>query len=126
MTTLRLLLFFLTLAAVNPALALRCGNKLVTDGDPKAKVEKYCGEPVTIQYRTIYRSGLPRSMTRTDSLPSNQQLNDSEILIHQRSLVEVVVEEWTYNFGPRRLMRMIRFENGLVTKVTQLGYGYLD
>ncbi len=37
---------------------------------------------------------------------------------------EVVVEEWTYNFGPRRLMRVIRFENGLVTSIRQLGYGY--
>ena len=48
------------------------------------------------------------------------------MLINDRSYVEVIVEEWTYNFGPRKLMRIIRFENGLVADVKELGYGYRD
>jgi hypothetical protein len=35
-----------------------------------------------------------------------------------------VVEEWTYNLGPNRMMRVVRFENGIVVEVTHLGYGY--
>ncbi|HIE82372.1 MAG TPA: DUF2845 domain-containing protein, partial [Dehalococcoidia bacterium] len=30
----------------------------------------------------------------------------------------------TYNFGSRRFMRSIRFENGIVTSIETLGYGY--
>jgi len=47
-----------------------------------------------------------------------------ELLFADRAYVEIVVEEWTYNFGPHRLMRVVRFENGLVTSITQLAYGY--
>jgi hypothetical protein len=37
---------------------------------------------------------------------------------------ELIVEEWTMNFGPRHLMRVIRLENGFVADVRTLGYGY--
>ena len=120
------LLFISLLMFATPASALRCGNKIVKDGDPAAKVRKICGEPASIQYRTIYRGGVPRSLARQTTVNGIRTSSDSELLIHRRSVVEVIVEEWTYNFGPRRLMRMVRFENGLVTGVSQLGYGYRE
>jgi hypothetical protein len=40
--------------------------------------------------------------------------------------VEIVIEEWTYNFGPRRLMQLVRFENGFVADMDQLGYGFTE
>ncbi len=126
MNLMRVLCFFILLVFVEPAFALRCGNKLVSEGDPKAKILKYCGDPAAIDYRTIYRSGIPRTLSRSDAHISARHISDEELLIHQRSVVEVQVEEWTYNFGPRRFMRMVRFENGLVVKVTDLGYGYLE
>ena len=123
--TIPLSLLVLVLFA-DPALALRCGNRIVSDGDPMAKVLKYCGDPVSVQSRTVYRGGIPRSVSRTDTDNDGRRFSDEELLIHQRSVVEVIVEEWTYNFGPRKFMRLIRFENGLVTGVEKLGYGYLD
>jgi len=120
----RLLCFVAMLVVAEPAIALRCGNKLVSEGDPKTKILKYCGDPAAVQYRTIYRSGFPRALSLRDTRLSARHSGDDELLIHQHSVVEVQVEEWTYNFGPRRFMRMIRFENGLVAKVTDLGYGY--
>jgi len=114
----RLLLLILGLALAQPALALRCGGKLVREGDPKPKIRKICGEPVAIQQRTVLRTGIPARLGR--------DITDDELLVPGRSLVEVVVEEWTYNFGPRRLMRVVRFENGLVREVEQLGSGYND
>ena len=36
----------------------------------------------------------------------------------------MVVEDWTYNLGPHKLMRIITFENDVVVKVQTLGYGY--
>ena len=39
---------------------------------------------------------------------------------------EVIVEEWLFNFGPNKLMRRVTFENGVVTRVRELGYGYRE
>lgn len=106
-----------------PALALRCGSKIVRHGDPQAKILDMCGEPASIQTRNIYRSGIPATYIRSTE---RHLRDDDELIVHTRSVVEVVVEEWTYNFGPRKLMRVIRFENGFVTSVKRLGYGYRD
>lgn len=107
-----------------PALALRCAGKLISDGAPQGKVLKYCGEPESVQVRSIYRAGLPRQRIRHGHNEASDPTTDRELLYADRAYIEVLVEEWTYNFGPRRLMRIVRFENGLVTSVKQLGYGY--
>jgi hypothetical protein len=118
------------LLLAEPALALRCKGKLVREGDPRAKVLKFCGEPASVQQRTIYRGGFPRQTfeQRVGLGVGDTEVGESqeELLIHNRSVVEVLVEEWTYNFGPHRLMRVVRFENGLVAEVTRLSYGYLE
>ena len=111
-------------AMAEPAFALRCGTKLVLTGDHQAKIQHICGEPASIQISAIYRSGYPRSSHLRVGHSSLRHSSDSELLIHNRSLVEVQVEEWLYNFGPRRFMQSIRFENGIVTRIKQLGYGY--
>jgi hypothetical protein len=111
---------------MEPAFALRCGNRLVSEGDHQLKVEKQCGQPAAVAYRTIYRSGIPASRHRITRHSVNDATFSDELLIHDRSLIEVQIEEWTYNFGPRRLMRVIRFENGIVTRVTTLGHGYIE
>jgi hypothetical protein len=120
----RLLAALLILLLTEPALALRCGNRVITDGDPMIKVKKYCGDPDVVQQRSIVRSGIPRSSSRVDD--SDAPTQDDELLIRDRSYVEVLVEDWTYNFGPNKLMRLIRFENGVVRKIEQLGYGFTD
>jgi len=38
--------------------------------------------------------------------------------------VEVPIEIWTYNFGPYKLMRQVRFVDGVVDEIETLGYGY--
>lgn len=110
----RALLLCGTLAAWLPGLAaadaLRCGTRLVTEGDTRAQVEARCGAPADITRRTrlaapiIWRHGRP------------YRVGDSAI--------EVVVEEWTYNLGPQRFMRRVRFEDGVVIAVETLGYGF--
>lgn len=125
-----LLLATSAMLLAEPALAFRCKGKIVSEGDPQAKVLKFCGEPVSVQQRTIYRGGVPRSGVNRTVTPGSDIVGVSsrreELLIHDRSLVEVLIEEWTYNLGPHRLMRVVRFENGLVTEVDLLGYGYND
>ena len=96
----RLLFLLLVFFAADPALALRCGNKLVSEGDPMAKVLNFCGDPVSVQQRTIIKQGVPRSRIR------NRDLNpfDDELLINTRSYVE----------------------NGLVADVKELRSGYRE
>lgn len=117
-----------TLLTAQPALAFRCKGRLISEGDPQAKVLHYCGEPVSTQQRVVYRGGIPRVSSGINVRSGESELSATreELLIHQRSVVEVIVEEWTYNLGPRRLMRLVQFENGLVKDVRQLGYGYLE
>ena len=38
--------------------------------------------------------------------------------------VTVDVEEWVYNLGPTRFMRILRFENGILKSIRNGGYGY--
>ena len=106
-----LLIGICILIIAEPALALRCGSKLVNTGDHKSKILKYCGEPTSVEVRIIVRGYV--------SIPDRS---------HRRipGYGEVRVEEWTYNFGPRRLMRIIKFENGLVVSVKRLGSGYRE
>jgi hypothetical protein len=118
-TAISLLLF-----AATPALAFRCGNRIVSEGDHYSKVLKYCGEPVGVQERVIYREGRTRPRFRAEG--PNGLPYDQEVLQYERSYVEVMVEEWTYNFGPRRLMQLVRFENGFVVELDRLGYGYRE
>ena len=126
----RLIFAIAILLLAEPALALRCKSKLVMEGDPQAKVLKFCGDPTSIQQRTIYRSGIPRDRfgqrVVVGSDDAQMDVSREELLIHDRSVVEVLVEEWTYNLGPHRLMRVVRFENGLVAEIRHLGYGYLE
>ena len=99
-----------------PAHAMRCGNALVNEGDSQAKVLKYCGEPTTKTSRYGLRPG---------TYPDED--NDAPLSAQRRYVYgsrEVLVEEWTYNFGPNKLMRMVRFAGGVVEEVSTLGYGY--
>jgi hypothetical protein len=119
-----LLLAALALLVAGPAEAFRCGSRLVSRGDPQAKVRNFCGDPAGMQERIIYRSGRTRAPITSELPPGVGDRN--EVVAYDRSLVEVVVEEWTYNLGPRKLMRLVRFENGFVTEVKTLGYGYTE
>lgn len=97
----------LMLAMAGPAHAFRCGNRIITRGDHAEKILKFCGEPVSVQSRLTQRGFVSKYGQYFPTL-----------------IEEVIVEEWTYNFGPHQLMRIVRLENGLVADVKYLGYGY--
>lgn len=75
-----------------PALALRCGNQLVTEGMSRHEVRKRCGNPddSNVRYETIYR----------------RTAHDESVAI------EIEVEEWYYDFGSNSLDRRLIFING--------------
>ena len=89
---------------------LRCGTKLIVEGDRKIDVLAHCGEPTLIEQPAAVGRAAPR------------------VGIHGRVSAAVVapgsMETWTYNFGPRRFMQLIRFNHGRVVEITSLGHGY--
>ena len=109
-------------SVANASESMRCGNRVVSDGDPKAKVAELCGEPTHTEKRTVYRSGLPRQRVFDDD--TRESVSDSELLIHDRSLVEVEVDVWLYNRGRSRLMREVVFHDNRVVEVNVLGRGF--
>ena len=105
--TTRVALAVLLLAAAAPAHAFRCGSRIITRGDHADKILRYCGEPVAVTTRLKQRS----------------YVTEHGVVL-RGALEEVVVEEWTYNLGPRQFMRVVRLENGYVEEIKYLGYGY--
>ena len=100
------------IALVLPCLAqadsMRCGSKLISDGDPQEKVLQYCGEP-TDQSRT-YIVRKPRF-----EVGGQEYSFDGE--------EEVPVDLWTYDFGPNKLMRRVRMVAGKVESIETLEHG---
>ena len=108
-TARRALLAGVLFALAGSAHAFHCGSRIVTKGDHAVEVLEACGEPTYRQTQPAYtgyrygtRFGLGLYYTE-----------------------EILVEEWTYNLGPHRLMRVLRLEDGIVTAIRHLGYGYL-
>lgn len=119
---------FLLFPMAAQADTMRCDRSLITRGDHQGEVLASCGEPVISTRKTIYRSGIPRSSFRSLSPGHNfysgySGISNDELLIHNRSVIEVPVETWTYNFGPRYFMREVIFTDGRVTRINTLGYG---
>ena len=90
--------------------AMRCGSKLLRDGDTQSEVRAFCGEPTDIQTRTIVRRPFYDRFGRRVYLGNVFE--------------EVPVEIWTYNLGPYKLQRRVRFIDGLIDDIETLGYGY--
>jgi hypothetical protein len=80
-----------------------CGDRIISTGDTKGEVLAKCGEP-------FYRNS------------HDEELREQFDEIHSRKIV-VTVEEWTYNFGPQRFLRIITFRNGMVVDIRTGGYG---
>lgn len=97
----------LLIAVTAPAHAFRCGTRIITRGDHAEKILRFCGEPSSVHTRFQTRS----YVTRLGH-------------VYPGVVEEVVVEEWTFNLGPRHLMRVVRLENGFVEEIKSLGYGY--
>mgnify|MGYP001820167275 FL=1 len=112
----------LALALVTaPAHAFRCGNKIVTKDMHEAQVRRACGAPTTMRNigRTLRNIDIPIESTGGGNWTARHfsAYGFSE---------EVVITEYVYNFGPRKLMRRLLFEGGVLVSIETLGYGYRE
>jgi hypothetical protein len=113
---------FAALLFAEPAEAFRCGSKLVKDGMHEAQVTAVCGEPTTrrnlgvavryYDYRYFRESSPGGRLYRTPGLGNFAS--------------EVIITEYVYNFGPRKLMRRLIFEGGVLVTIESIGYGYIE
>jgi hypothetical protein len=107
MRAVALLLVFLL--GASDAHAMRCGHKLVQVGDYKLDVLERCGEPDSVERRTAVRGSRlrhPRGALEIDRFE------------------EVEIEDWVYNFGPRKFKQLLEFEDGELKSIRNLDYGY--
>ncbi len=103
------------LLASDPAHALRCGSRLVKDGMHESEVKAICGQPVSERrLGYVLRSHIDRS----------HRLSTTRYYGYGGYYREVLVTELIFNFGPRKLMRKMRFEGGILTSIETIGYGY--
>lgn len=109
------------------ALALRCGRRIVDIGDKKPKVLSRCGEPMYMETRE--RKFPSHCIDRGMSINEYYDINGYNRYQNQRGYdyppicnVEII-DVWTYNFGPRKLMRELFFRDGILKKIDTIGYG---
>lgn len=88
------------------ATSLKCGRNLINLGDHKLEVLDVCGEPESVNTRTIVLGNTVHFPHRTIDLQEYE---------------EVQVEEWVYNFGSKRFRQYLRFENERLVEIKSLG-----
>jgi hypothetical protein len=88
----------------NPHADFPCGSRLVSVGDSRAEVFFKCGEPEWKDRRT---------------------LEQIERVAEDRWVRRFVdIEDWIYNFGPNKFVRILTFQENTLRDVQTLGYGY--
>ena len=97
------------LSITSGASALDCDQRLVAVGDHALQVRERCGEPASVSARTETRTEL--AGTRGSAFRGSA------------FSVTVAIEVWVYDFGPRRFMEELTFENGILRSMRPLGYG---
>lgn len=100
---LRALTALALLAIALPAQALRCGTRVVNEGDRDLAVRERCGEP--------YYTEQSYALT-VRGADGPYEVQD-----------ETVYDVWYYNFGPRRLLVRLLFRDGRLVREETLGYG---
>ena len=106
--------------AATPAHAFRCGNRIVAKDMHQAEVRRPCGAPTTVRH-------IGRAL-RNINVPIRSRLDgwSTGYFPGYTFTQEVVVTEYVYNFGPRKLMRRLIFEGGVLVSIESLGYGYRE
>ena len=113
-------LLIVVLLATNPAHAFRCKSKIIMDGMHEQQVIAACGKPTTMRHLGYAVQGY--NIGYRNSYPGGINTGRSYGNLHQ----QVIITEYVYNFGPRKFMRRLIFEGGVLITIESIGYGYLE
>jgi hypothetical protein len=108
------------LIACNDAWALRCDNRLVQEGMQEERVIELCGEPESVRHLGYVMR--PYIM----KVPAGGFGSHATRRVYSGFHEELAVKEMLFNFGPHKLMRIIRFEGGRLTTINTAGYGHRE
>lgn len=99
------------LLPATPAWAFRCNSNVIDAGMQLPEVLNKCGQPTERSTRVELRIERVRG---TDAKNNSVEFE---------RVVQVNVDDWTYNFGPHQFMQRLVFENGQLRRVSDLGLG---
>ncbi len=117
----------LSFASTASALAIRCDSYVIDVGMHKAEVLQKCGVP-GLQERRVERrivrerqaaGNYAYTPTANRQTLGNMPAQGLEI---ERE-IEIVRDEWVYNFGPNQFMQLLVFEDGRLKEIRSLDYG---
>jgi hypothetical protein len=97
--------------------SLRCDNRLVQEGDSQYEVKSLCGAPDDVQRRTE-----SRRVQRAVQRPCAHGSGSCVVVVDD--YVEITIDEWVYDFGPRRFVQYLTFEAGQLVAVRSGSYGH--
>ncbi|HEX2733578.1 MAG TPA: DUF2845 domain-containing protein [Polyangiaceae bacterium] len=97
--------------------SMRCGDRLVVTGSSMYDVRSLCGEPDAQTHRVEYRT--VRERVGGPCAPGHVRCGATV-----EHTVEVNVDEWVYDFGTRRFVQELTFEEGQLLLIRGGGYGH--
>lgn len=101
---------------------LQCSGRIVSLGDTLYQVRSVCGEPDDAQHRIETRTVRHRVRVACGRERDPNAQCDTTV---ERS-TDVVVDDWTYDFGRERFIRFLTFVDGRLARVQTGGYGTRD
>jgi Protein of unknown function (DUF2845) len=100
---------------------MNCGERLVTTGDTLYQVRSTCGDPDDARHRIEYRTVRVRGPG-----PCVEQNGRRRCETETEQTIEVVIDEWVYDFGKNRFMEYLCFEQGKLVRVSEGSYGHKE
>lgn len=117
--TMLLLLAGLSVSSSARADSLACAGRIVSSGDSRYEVKAVCGEPDDASQRVEYRTVSGR--VAGPCVREGGKLRCSQT---REQVVEVVIDEWVYDFGKNRFIEYLTFEQGKLVSVRTGSYGH--
>ena len=99
--------------------SLSCQGRIVSTGDSRYQVKAVCGEPDDVVQRVEYRTVRGRVAGPCTRSGGKVVCSDT-----REQVVEVVIDEWTYDFGRNRFIEYLTFEQGKLVAVRAGSYGH--
>lgn len=97
--------------------SMSCRNRIASTGDTLYRVRAICGEPDQatrrVEFRTIRRRG-------PCFVHGGKRVCKPDI----EHTVEVVIDEWLYDFGRNQFIRYLTFEQGRLIRIDTGSYGH--
>lgn len=103
----RWVVFLMLVGFASTSFSLRCGTKLIDEGDSITKVRGACGDPTD---SSSYREYSPYVIQHYGGSVPPAEEGD-------------LIEQWIYNFGPQRFVYILTFRNGRLDEIKTDDYG---